>query len=502
MLTVDISFNGQEYTNDNFEFGYLDPYILDVQPRLVSSHGTTKLTLHGFGMIQMAGARFDATFKSNNQLTLCPEHRRCQKRCHVKNEHLCTVETFPQADVMTANHTNIGHMPFHVDIRNPDVDYVPDDVEMVFSKYQGDDSHGYYPMLNVERPLTLRTNFSWYDGSLWTQYSHSSNFSCHFEQGKDTNFLVIGSAPMEDGQVEFQKRKNLDLWYYKDPDFLNISTTYAYLNEEKPVVINTDFFWDEGNDYYAFRKYSNITCRWTSENQPFKQKTTYAMMESIPIGSYQDDAYPSQIRCKTPRWNTFDKMNLQISVNGQDYMSSYSINIVDELKNLRISPMAGPIMGGTNITVWGTGYTVSQPVTAPLYIKFGNLDYSKINKEEVTQAPYFSKDYYYDELKMHPFRLRPAINRMQKVSEGKTLDRYQYVQSPDLRHYFHRSKNRSDIWIKQRGGPVLVQIGELLTLNVTDQRKANLDTYKKEVPMDMEMGFKLSTTQLQFYYYR
>lgn len=63
VLFVDISFNGQEYTNDMFQFGYLDPYILDVQPRLVSSHGTTKLTLHGFGMIQMAGARFDAIYK-------------------------------------------------------------------------------------------------------------------------------------------------------------------------------------------------------------------------------------------------------------------------------------------------------------------------------------------------------------------------------------------------------------------------------------------------------
>lgn len=121
---------------------------------------------------------------------------------------------------------------------------------------------------------------------------------------------------MEDGQVEFQKRKNLDLWYYKDPDFLNISTSYAYMNEEKPVVIATDFFWDEGNDYVAFRKYANITCRWTSENQPYKVKTTYAMMESIPLGSYQDDTYPSQIRCKTPRWNMLDKIKLDISVNG------------------------------------------------------------------------------------------------------------------------------------------------------------------------------------------
>lgn len=223
----------------------------------------------------------------------CGEHRTCFKRCNVKNEHLCTIDTYPQSEMMTANHSNIGHMPFHADIRNPDVDYVPDDVEMLWSKYQGDDTHGHYPLLNLEKPLTMRTNFSWYDGSLWEKYSHMNNFSCHFEQGKDSNYLVLGSAPMEDGDVEFHKRMNLDLWYYKDPDFFNISTSYAYLNEEKPIVVNTDFFWDDGNDYYAFRKHANLTCRWTSENNPMLQKTTYAMMESVPIGSYRDEEFPS-----------------------------------------------------------------------------------------------------------------------------------------------------------------------------------------------------------------
>lgn len=56
-------------------------------------------------------------------------------------------------------------------------------------------------------------------------------------------------------------------------------------------------------------------------------------------------------------------------------MSTYTMDIVDELKNLRLSPMAGPIMGGTNVTVWGTGFMSSKPVTIPLYMKFGNLDY-------------------------------------------------------------------------------------------------------------------------------
>lgn len=118
--------------------------------------------------------------------------------------------------------------------------------------------------------------------------------------------------------------------------------------------------------------------------------------------------------------------------------------------------MSGPIMGGTNITIWGTGFTQSHPVTIPLYVKWGNLEYGRIDKEKVEETTFYSKDYYYDDLKMHPFRLRPAIRRFDKVSEGKTLDRYEYVQSPDLRHYFHRSKNRSDIWIRNRGGPVLV----------------------------------------------
>lgn len=79
---------------------------------------------------------------------------------------------------------------------------------------------------------------------------------------------------------------------------------------------------------------------------------------------------------------------------------------------------------------------------------------------------------------MHPFRLKDAMKRLETVQDGKLLNKYQYASTPDMRRHFHRSKNKMDIWIKQRGGPVLVQIGEILTMNVTDQRKANLETFK------------------------
>ena len=105
-------------------------------------------------------------------------------------------------------------------------------------------------------------------------------------------------------------------------------------------------------------------------------------------------------------------------------MSSYQIIIVDELTALRLSPMSGPIMGGTNVTVYGTGFLSSQPITTPLWIKFGNLEYQRMIKEVVEDATFVSKDYYYDELHMHPFRLRQAMSKLDHVKEGSTLNKY------------------------------------------------------------------------------
>lgn len=47
-----------------------------------------------------------------------------------------------------------------------------------------------------------------------------------------------------------------------------------------------------------------------------------------------------------------------------------------------------------------------------------------MKKDDVDEVTFYSKDYYYDDLKMHPFRLRPAIKRLDTVHEGKTLQKY------------------------------------------------------------------------------
>ena len=51
VLEVEVSFNGYDYTNDNLTFGYYDPYVIDVEPRLLATDGTTDIVVKGLGFV-------------------------------------------------------------------------------------------------------------------------------------------------------------------------------------------------------------------------------------------------------------------------------------------------------------------------------------------------------------------------------------------------------------------------------------------------------------------
>ena len=66
VLTVEATFNGQDFTHDNHTYGYFDPFVLEVQPRLVSTRGTTRVRLIGFGFVS-AGDDLKAQISSKNR---------------------------------------------------------------------------------------------------------------------------------------------------------------------------------------------------------------------------------------------------------------------------------------------------------------------------------------------------------------------------------------------------------------------------------------------------
>lgn len=71
ILPVEISLDGNEYTNNGVTYGFFDAYLLDVRPRLISKNGGTTLTLTGFGFVNAGLGETKTKFssKSNGELS-------------------------------------------------------------------------------------------------------------------------------------------------------------------------------------------------------------------------------------------------------------------------------------------------------------------------------------------------------------------------------------------------------------------------------------------------
>lgn len=73
--------------------------------------------------------------------------------------------------------------------------------------------------------------------------------------------------------------------------------------------MDTDFYWGD-NHYDVWKKFAKPQCRFTSTSNPNMVKYTPAMMESVPLGSFKKDALPNLIRCRSPKWDHRDTVDM------------------------------------------------------------------------------------------------------------------------------------------------------------------------------------------------
>ena len=66
ILPVEVSMNGRDFTNDKVTYGFYDAFILDVQPRLISKRGGTKMTIKGFGFVNSGTSEIQSKFSSKD----------------------------------------------------------------------------------------------------------------------------------------------------------------------------------------------------------------------------------------------------------------------------------------------------------------------------------------------------------------------------------------------------------------------------------------------------
>ena len=70
----------------------------------------------------------------------------------------------------------------------------------------------------------------------------------------------------------------VEIFYYEEPDYSNMSISESPANVESDIFIMTDF---KKNPIDRLRRYSNITCRFKSDDG--RVKYTSALMISYPL---------------------------------------------------------------------------------------------------------------------------------------------------------------------------------------------------------------------------
>jgi hypothetical protein len=116
VLRVEISFNGFDYTNDNKTYGYYDPYLIDVKPRLIAKNGSTKLTLIGLGFAD--SGQIKVSFNNVSSPISCNGQTCSQPGTYVDSHNVLTT-TLPQSALSYKNGNvsgSIGNDPFTVGV--------------------------------------------------------------------------------------------------------------------------------------------------------------------------------------------------------------------------------------------------------------------------------------------------------------------------------------------------------------------------------------------------
>lgn len=71
VLPVQVTLNGIDYSNDDVKFGFYDPYVIDAEPRLIATDGSTRVTVKGIGFVDSGEAK--TKFKDKADTIKCLE---------------------------------------------------------------------------------------------------------------------------------------------------------------------------------------------------------------------------------------------------------------------------------------------------------------------------------------------------------------------------------------------------------------------------------------------
>ena len=127
VLIVELTLNGEDYTNDLRKYGFYDPYVLNAEPRLISVEGTTKVLLKGFGFVNSSQTK--ALFWNPASDVNCGG-KPCEKTAEYLGPTKMKTSTYPQAVVNYNNGKNILWDPMTIDAAVYEDEFTDNNVQL------------------------------------------------------------------------------------------------------------------------------------------------------------------------------------------------------------------------------------------------------------------------------------------------------------------------------------------------------------------------------------
>jgi hypothetical protein len=216
VLQVEATFNDQDYTNDNKTYGFFDPFVLDVQPRLIHVRGSTKIRLYGFGFVNSTDqGELKTLFSTAEPGPLTCSSKKCIKYSPADVEYIDskTLEspTFPQSMVYYKDKPsqNIMWAGLTAEAAVLREDFTQNDIEI----YYFEDPIYATPVdntgsRNIEKPIMVPTDFKWMEGhNTPERLRKHGNFTCRW----------TGT----DGTVKYTKAKMVAYPFSRSDDLPN-----------------------------------------------------------------------------------------------------------------------------------------------------------------------------------------------------------------------------------------------------------------------------------------
>lgn len=113
VLNVEVTVNGESYTNDNKTFGYFDPFVLDANPKLLASDGSTNVQIKGIGFVDSGQCK--AAYQNHSSTIYCGGNV-CGKPAAFLDKNTLNTTSFPRSEVKYYSSGNdVGYDPMYID---------------------------------------------------------------------------------------------------------------------------------------------------------------------------------------------------------------------------------------------------------------------------------------------------------------------------------------------------------------------------------------------------